>query len=253
MRQRILPVLVAGFVGVLVATSAAAGSARPGIAIDEDPPDCTQIPPDEMPQFSLEMDASLDLDVRILAEKPDLATAKRLMRTTTWAFDRIGIDLDVTYDAVAVPAEWASPAGTLPDRTSEELWSLIKDHYDGTRPKGVDIVYYFTRYWGGGMADCIGGVRFADKAFAFGSIDYALESVVPMPTVDEGVIAAHEIGHLLGAHHHYFNCVEAAPNGAMHTMAAACTTMSPSATLASPIFGVLEANFVRYYTDKYAN
>ena len=246
----VMPILFVGIALLLAPAAAGASGGQP--VIDADPAECTSaLTPEEMPAFDLTTDPRLDLDVRILAESRDLRTAKQHMRTTVAAYDRIGIEVDATYDSIEVPEEWNNAPELFPDRPAEDLWKLIKNHYNGVRPKGVDLVYYFTRYWGGGMADCIGGVRYPDTAFAFGSIDYAIESTVPAPHVDEGVIAAHELGHLLGAHHHYSDCA-AAPVGATYGWAAVCTTMSPLATTASPVFGTLEQSFVRHYTEKYA-
>lgn len=220
--------------------------------IDRVEQDCNQIPPDEVPPPALSTSEKLGLQIRVMFEAGDKRVVSRHMDTTEVAFERIGIDVDVSYDRVRVPEEWGDQGGIFPDAGSAEHFELMKNRYGGERPEEVDVVYFFSRYWGGGMADCIGGVRFPDRAFAFGSVDYAVEGIVPVPTVDEGVIAAHEIGHLLGAHHHYSNCVEAPIQGALAGQPAACTTMSPSAIAASAFFGLLETSFVRHYTKKYA-
>ncbi|MGH2740602.1 MAG: hypothetical protein ACRDH6_09005, partial [Actinomycetota bacterium] len=70
--------------------------------------------------------------------------------------------------------------------------------------------------------------------------------------VDEGVIAAHEIGHLLGAHHHYANCIEALPSGALRGDLGPCTTMSPYTFMFSSTFGTVEEAFIRDYAARYA-
>jgi hypothetical protein len=186
----------------------------------------------------------LPVEVRVMADARDLKIARVNMRTAVEAYRRIGIALRVSYDALIDPPSLASAS-------QDEFLDFMKSHYGGERPRGVDVVYYMTRDWSGGFADCIGGVRFADRAFAFGSIDYSVEGLLPAPTVDEGVIAAHEIGHLLGAHHHYSNCVEPAPSMARGELGP-CTTMSPAAVSASPTFGTVERMFIRDYAAHYA-
>jgi hypothetical protein len=58
----------------------------------------------------------------------------------------------------------------------------MKDHYGGKRSTALDLVYFVTSYWSGGLADCVGGVRSPESAFAFGSLDYKLEGTVGIPT-----------------------------------------------------------------------
>lgn len=185
-----------------------------------------------------------------MVEAADLAAAKGHLAVTRGAYDRIGIKLKVRYDVVVPPPTWES--GFFNEPAADEIFAFMKDHYGGARPPGVDLVYFITRYWSGGMADCIGGVRSPETAFAFGSMAYKLEGGPGAPTANEGVIAAHELGHLLGAHHHYSNCAEALPSGAVRGDFNPCTTMSPAAATASSTFGLLERSFVRYYTEKYA-
>ena len=219
--------------------------------IDRGAPDCTQIPPQVTPPLAIDTSEVLPLEVRVMTEAGDLPVVKEHMAVTRAAFDRIGIRMKVRYDKVVPPVTWEiDELGSGPSQP--EIFEFMKGHYGGVRPPGVDIVYFMTRYWAGGFADCIGGVAYPDLAFAFGSLDYATEGVVPSPTADEGVIAAHEIGHLLGAHHHYSNCAEALPSGATRGDVAPCTTMSPLAATASSTFGLVERSYVRYYTAEFA-
>jgi hypothetical protein len=234
----------------LPAFGAQAAEAEP--VIDRVAQECSHIPPQESPPLDLPTSDPLDLHVRVLFEPGDKKAVVQHMKTTRFAFERIGIKLETSFDAVPVPAEWKEREEPFVDAPADALFKLMKSRYDGERPAGVDIVYLFTRYWGGGMADCIGGVRYPDRAFAFGSFDYKVEGVVPVPIDREGVIAAHEIGHLLGAHHHYSNCGEATAMGALMTQPAVCTTMSPAAITASEFFGTLETSFIRYFTSEYA-
>lgn len=241
-------VMATGSVGL----ASTAQPALPSGFIDEDPQDCQQIPPEDLPPPALSVTESLPLEARILVEKSDRATARTLLTTTKEAFERIGITLKLRFQNVVPPSEWADGTQLGAGPSQHDILAFMKDQFGGQRPPGTDVVYFITRYWAGGFADCIGGIRFPDRAFALGSIDYAIEGVIPVPTADEGVIAAHEIGHLLGAHHHYSNCVEALPQGAPRGELNPCTTMSPFAATASGTFALLERSFVRRYAALYA-
>ena len=219
---------------------------QPPFPIEEnEPDDCTQIPPDSLPPLAQPPFKPLKLNIRVLSEKPDLRLAKEHFETRTkTAFSRIGVELVPRYQTVVVPRGWAH---TIVDR--ETILDFMRSLFRGARPKRTDLVYFFTRYWAGGYADCIGGIRDPARSFAFGSIEYALEDIVPMPTVNEGDIAAHELGHLLGAHHHYANCVEPAP--ALPAAGGPCTTMWPLAAGISDVFSTLETSFIRSYAETY--
>lgn len=230
------------------ATTPAAG--RSPQRIDVEAEDCTQIPPESAPPPAVSTDQVLPVEVRVLVERADLATAKGYMQIAKETYERIGVRLKVRFQTVVPPEEWEQGFGKGPSQ--DQLMEFVKGVFGGRRPAGVDVVYFMTRYWAGGFSDCIGGVRFPERAFAFGSIDYSTEDAVPSPTANEGVIAAHEIGHLLGAHHHYANCVEAQPSGALRGDTNPCTTMWPAAANASSTFGLLERSFIRSYAAEYA-
>lgn len=237
-------------VGALAVPPAVAGPATPRFVIDDGAPNCQEIPPEDGPASFLPDDERLTLRVRFVFEQGDRKLARDYVTTAATTFDRIGVDLEPTFERLDVPDDWEDePLSTDPSR--DDQFELVKAHFGGRRPKGVDAVYYFSRYWDGGFADCIGGIRWAERAFAIGSTDYATEGIVPAPTVDEGVIAAHELGHLLGAHHHYSNCAEAAPKGTLAGEPGVCTTMSPFAVTASTTFGLVEAAFIRHYVESY--
>jgi hypothetical protein len=136
---------------------------------------------------------------------------------------------------------------------------------DGERPKGSDAVVTFTSVdieqapiGNGvmGLAGCIGGVRYPDRsflvaevpgdapAFAFGGVSYMGNTAAK--------VVAHELGHLLGAHHHFANCAEGVPSEAAEGEASPCTLMSNFADFDSINFGTFEAAVVRGHADAYA-
>lgn len=142
-----------------------------------------------------------------------------------------------------------------------------KDLFGGVRPNGFDVVYVVTTKdieSGGntavaGLADCIGGVRFPDTAFAVGE-DFGAETDAGRPlgpfthTVQgSAVVAAHEIGHLMGAHHHYGNCVEGiAPLDLLKLELTPCTLMFNAVNFASLPFAALNSTVVRGHALDYA-
>ncbi len=68
-----------------------------------------------------------------------------------------------------------------------------------------------------------------------------------------GVIAAHELGHLMGAHHHYGNCGEGAPSvqGGGPTP---CTVMFPAMIrMNAGNFGTFEGAVVRGHAVDFAS
>lgn len=220
--------------------------ASSGVPVLDEEQDCLQIPHDEQPALPPDPSKKLRLSVRVMSDPADLPAVRTLMRTTVEAYARIGIAMRLSFDSLPVPA-------SLGGKGQEAFLDFMKKRYGGRRPKGVDVVYLATRHWSGGFADCIGGVRFPDRAFAYGSVDYAVEGVVPAPFVGEGLIAAHEIGHLLGAHHHHSNCAEANPSAAQRGEVGGCTVMTPVGYTITGTFATLETAFVRHYTARYAN
>jgi hypothetical protein len=143
---------------------------------------------------------------------------------------------------------------------AEALIQLAKNLYGGRRPDGSDLVYVLTGkdiHVGGdtgvaGLADCIGGVRFATRAFAVGELFVGEDQEVGPFTLYHEVtpkIAAHELGHLMGAHHHYANCVE---SKAELRDVAPCTLMFPYLDFQALNFGQLEQAVVRGHALKYA-
>ena len=106
-----------------------------------------------------------------------------------------------------------------------------------------------------GLADCIGGVRFAHHAFAVGEA----QGITPAPVgpffinVDaHPEVAAHELGHLMGAHHHYANCVEGFLSGDS-TDLSPCSLMFNFVDLQSLNFSLLEGATVRGHAVQYAS
>ena len=101
---------------------------------------------------------------------------------------------------------------------------------------------------------CIGGVRYPDRAFAVGEArrDPGVHGgpVAAIAHAD-AKIAAHEIGHLLGAHHHYANCAEPEVAGDPLDVAPR-TLMYNYLEFLDLRFSQLNAAVVRGHAERYA-
>jgi hypothetical protein len=250
------PQLRSGPIGYLVGTSTAlaAPTGTPlaqsyrvratlaGGAFDRQP-DCTQIPPDRVPAIPADISKRLPLSVRILSAPADRAYAQQEMTYLVSTYRKIGIEIRLSYDTMTVPDSF----------DGYTLIAAAQAHYRGTRPSGVDVVYLGTdNYSGGGLAQCVGGVAYAEEAFAVGGLRHTLFGVHE-PFVKAGLSAAHEIGHLLGAHHHYAQCgLPAEPDSTTEGTLGPCTVMFPVIDGASGTFSMLETAYIRDYTTRYA-
>ncbi len=147
-----------------------------------------------------------------------------------------------------------------------ELIDQARDLFpDGERPAGSDAVLLFTSAdieaapagnAVAGLAACVGGVGSPSRAFLVAEDpgENTAFGIGPVKTYDNipAKILAHELGHLLGAHHHYANCVEGIPSEADEGEVSACTLMTNFADVISINFSALEGAVVRGYAEEYA-
>jgi hypothetical protein len=156
--------------------------------------------------------------------------------------------------------------GTPRNRTddAQNIINLAKEQFGGQRPPGSDIVYVLTDLdiqlpglgnLVAGLADCIGGVRYPNRAFAVGEISQDIP-IGPVTFYYEATakIAAHEVGHLMGAHHHYQNCVEGIPTELVEAgEPSPCTLMTNFVDFQSLNFGQIEGLAVRGHAVDFAD
>src|SRR5919106_1777152 len=131
-------------------------------------------------------------------------------------------------------------------------------------PAGIDIVYALTskdievdgQTGVAGLADCIGGVAFPANAFAVGEnftgADASAIGPLFLARNLTAKVAAHEIGHLMGGHHHYANCAEGLLADPPPGELSPCTLMFNAVDLASLNFGTLNGLVVRGHMEAYA-
>ncbi|HKV11661.1 MAG TPA: zinc-dependent metalloprotease family protein [Thermoanaerobaculia bacterium] len=195
----------------------------------------------------------VSLDVAVLLDGVSVGVADQIMTKAAESYAPLRVDLRVaSYKTVAF-------TGTEGD----DIIQQAKNYYGGVRPAGSDLVYVLTSKdittdgdtGLAGLADCIGGVRFANHAFAVGEA-VGIEETALGPFLLEvdahPEIAAHELGHLMGAHHHYANCVEGVLQGAPNDLSP-CTLMFNFVDFQSLNFAQLDGAVVRGHAVKHAS
>jgi hypothetical protein len=195
----------------------------------------------------------VSLDVAVLLDGVDLGLANQIMTKAAESYAPLKVDLNVvSYRSVAFTG--TEGAGII---------QQAKTYYGGKRPAGSDLVYVLTSKditdagdtGLAGLADCIGGVRFPTRAFAVGEA-VGIEPFTAGPFIFEvdahPEIAAHEMGHLMGAHHHYANCVEGTLQGEV-TDVSPCTLMFNFVDFQSLNFSTLNGTVVRGHAVQYAS
>lgn len=293
-RTLTLAALTAALPLALAATPAPPSAATGGAIVDAaEQQDCTQLYPQRYSVSGITDEGqTVVLDVRVLidvADAQDIALALEHASTdeeraaAQARFDALVADtapriaaaqesygpLDVE---VAYTYELLTPYdrdGTVRDRgsdaqrNSQGLIDLAKHQYGGARPADVDVVYVITDrdlYADGigdavaGQADCIGGVAWADTAFAVGELFPAIP-IGPIEFYREGTakIVAHEIGHLMGAHHHYQDCGYHAVPEAQRGGFGACSLMTNAVDFQTTQLSVLSGAVVRAHAVDFAD
>lgn len=172
-----------------------------------------------------------------------------------------------SYASLNINLTWKLREVPFATNNADAMIQGAKDYFGGVRPKGYDLVYVMTTKdieSGGntavaGLADCIGGVAYDDSAFAvgedFGAEEDAGRVLGPFRHTVNGsaVVVAHELGHLMGAHHHYGNCVE---GNSLEDLQAfeltPCTLMFNAVNFASLPFSTVNRTVVRGHALEYA-
>jgi hypothetical protein len=196
---------------------------------------------------------TVTLGVAVLLDGVSLGDGDLLMQKAAESYAPLAIDLTVvSYESVSF-------SGT----EGSAMIQQAKDRFGGVRPAGADLVYVLTAKdittdgdtGLAGLADCIGGIRFAHHAFAVGeAVGIEPSALGPFVlNVDaHAEVAAHELGHLMGAHHHYANCVEGNLSGDP-TDLSPCTLMFNFVDLQSLNFSTLEGLVVRGHAVQFAS
>ncbi len=103
-----------------------------------------------------------------------------------------------------------------------------------------------------GIDNCIGSIGTKDS-YSIGESGtlepFSFQGLVDFYGNIDAKIAAHEIGHAFGAHHHYANCVEFAAPGLLKGTSDVCSLMFNDAGLEHLRFSLLETLAIRGYAE----
>lgn len=196
---------------------------------------------------------TVSLDVAVLLDGVSVSQADAIMNRAADSYAPLKIDLNVVS---YTPVSFTGTEGSA-------IIQQAKDHFGGTRPAGADVVYILTDKdittdgdtSLAGLADCIGGVRFGHHAFAVGEAVGIAEAVIGPFRLNVDAhpeVVAHEIGHLMGVHHHYANCVEGNLQGDPDDLSP-CTLMFNFVDFQSLNFSVFEGTVARGHAVQYAS
>ena len=198
--------------------------------------------------------STVSLDVAVLLDGITQDRGAAIMEKAAESYAPMGVRLDVV--------SWKAVSFTGTEGSVQI--AQAKAYYGGAVPEGVDIVYVLTSKditsdgdtGLAGLADCIGGVRYNGNAFAVGEgSGAALEpfDIGPFSLYVDAFaeVAAHELGHLMGAHHHYANCVEGNLQGEANDLSP-CTLMFNYIDFQSMNFSQVNGPVVRGHAWEYA-
>lgn len=228
------------------------------------PEDCLEAVPEKVGLSGItDAGQTVELSVMLLLDGTDAGSAAQLMARAAESYRPLGINL------VLRRTRNVSFTSTL----SGDLIAAAKATVGGAPPAGIDLVGVFTSKTmqsiaGGatvvGQADCIGGVRFDQHSFFVVSDIRSIEDPATgttgtlnalglNPNVDATAeVFAHEMGHLMGAHHHYANCVEGNLSSVSPDDVSPCTLMFNAVNFASLNFETLSGAVVRGHAVEYA-
>ncbi len=201
--------------------------------------------------------SAIRIDVVVLLDGVAKTDASEIMTKAGESYAPLGITLVPNYRKFTSPPELAATTTADPGA----MIAAAKAAVGGVRPPDSDVVYLMTTKDlvlppndVAGYADCIGGIRYPNRAFAVGEAIAAPQAVGPVTFYVDGPAktAAHEIGHLLGARHEHANCVEGIhPSDVSGLDPTPCTVMTNFLDLQSWNFGALEGRVIRGYAEAF--
>lgn len=192
--------------------------------------------------------------VLVLLDYVEESRASQIMNEAAQPYALLKIRMEYTY----------LPIGLI-GRDYVDHFRQVRPMFGGGRPDGFDLVHILTNKdivtpdgnpGVAGVAYCIGGIRYREAAFSISEANYRgwyKAGGIVLRDLGPVIIVAHEIGHLLGAHHHYGDCLEgnlwARPSS---VSASPCTIMDQTLFFSAMYFGHLEGAVIRGHALRYA-
>lgn len=248
--RRILGLLTASALMVVLAAQVAGAQRGTPLTRIDRAENCNELTPESV---QITASSNVNLEVLVLLDEVSRASAEPIFNVAAEAFEPLRITLVVTFKKATF-----DPAM----KRAEELVEAARTSSGGSRPAGIDIVYVLTAKdvsiaTGNavGYADCIGGIRYPNRAFAVGEAIVKTANTAGLNFYVDGPakVAAHEIGHLLGARHEHANCAQGIGTDDINRReATVCTLMTPYLDFQSNDFGTLESAIARSYAERYA-
>lgn len=210
--------------------------------------------------------SDVPLQILVLLDGVTKPEAETIAAAAANSYAPLGVSFHSTYKNLKKAPPVPAAVETTADPTAQI--AEVREAIGGARPSGVDVVYVMTTkdlVLGNtalgstdvvGYADCIGGVRFPNRAFAIGEAVIDPAAIGPLTFYIDAAAKtmAHEIGHLLGARHEHANCAQGVQaSDATGGDPTPCTVMVNYVDVQSPNFGALEASVVRAYAEVFAD
>lgn len=158
---------------------------------------------------------------------------------------------DGIYDQLQIDINLVDIHSDLfPNSDSTQLLTDIKFHYRAYHPEmnrdAVALLVY-KEIGPLGQASCIGSAGMDDRANLVMTTNSAPFNLLGVQLYSNiyGKTLAHEMGHLLRAHHHYSNCVQAT----REPISDACTLMTPFVDELDEVIGSVEAVVMRGWAN----
>ena len=206
---------------------------------------------------------TIDVLVHLDGITPEEATAI-FAHASRESYEPLGVELRVAEMRTATFLD----RDERPEVDALAILNQTKALTGGRRPEGIDVVealvgrdiHQLSLYAVAGLADCIGGVAHDDRAFAVGEMGVMVEdeaglAIGPIAFYKDltAKIAAHELGHLMGGHHHYQECGTGAPTAVGRGELGPCTLMTNAVDFQTLPFSTLNGVVVRGHAEEWAS
>ena len=196
------------------------------------PAPCQEFTPSAV---GIQPDQPTELRVAVVLDEVSTAAGRAIYSRVAKVYEPHGISIRPTF-----------LLADLPEGDPETMMSGARQLFSGRRPPWAHLVQVLTSDRLGGMvlgqADCIGALPYEDRAFAVAHVT----SATPRFGAE---VAAHELGHLLGAIHEHANCAEGTNEEPVRD---SCTLMFPDASATSLVLSTVNAALVRGQVQAYA-